>query len=262
MAGALENFDIALRTSTAAPDVLFPVLARAATDPSLAGPIARILDRPEDWRLPFLHYAITEAHAGPGVTGVLLHMRDRRLILDEHVDQSLIGELVVEQQYALARSVRDAFGPPAAAGLVADADFADARMQYPFGWELIQSGTSGASRTQVGGRPALQYQASPGGGGPAASQLLTLPPGDYRLTVTTATPANDPVSQPFWTLTCGGDLGPQLGLIDQPGVSGASAAKDFTVPEGCPGQFLTLSIRSSDEPDLTGAIRSVAIERR
>ena len=260
--GALENFDIALRTSTSAPDVLFPVLARAAADPSLDGPIARILDRPEDWRLAFLHYAITEAHAGPGVAAVVLRMRDRRLILGDHVDQSLVGELVSEQEFALARTVHDAFSPAAGAALIADPGFGDARMQYPFGWGLIQTGTSGADRTRVGGRPALEYRTDPGGGGQAATQLLTLPPGDYRLTVTTAAPAGDPVAQPFWTLTCANEGGAQLGLVDQPGAAGASAATGFTVPDGCTGQWLALTVRTSDEPNLTGSVRSVEISRR
>ncbi len=142
VAGALDDFDIALRTSTAAPEVLFPVLARAADDPALAAPIARVLDRPEDWRLVFLHYAITEAHAGPGVAAVLMRMHDRRAIIEGRVDEALIGELVSEQAFGLARQVRLAFGPPADSGLVADPRFADPRQPYPFGWNLVDGGTA------------------------------------------------------------------------------------------------------------------------
>ncbi len=259
VAGALDDFDIALRTSTAAPEVLFPVLARAAADPALAAPIARVLDRHQDWRLVFLHYAITEAHAGPGVAAVLLRMKDRRAILDGHVDDALIGELVSEQAFALARQVRLAFGPPAGNGLVADPHFADPRQPYPFGWNLVDGGTADAHRARLGGRPVLQYQSSPGGGGALATQLLTLAPGGYRLTVRTAQPAGDVLSQPFWTITCGGDSGRQIGLIDQPGTAGAAGTLDFTVPAGCPGQWLMLTLRSGDDPDLTGSIASVEV---
>lgn len=262
VAGALEDFDIALRTSMAAPDVLYPVLATASSDPGLAAPIAGILDRPEEWRVGFLHYAITEAHAARGVAAVMLRMRDRRFIMDEQIDQSLIGELLSEREFPLAGQVRDAFSPSRSPGLVADPRFADARLTYPFGWQLIQSGTSGVARVREQGRIALEYQVTPGGGGPAATQLLTLAPGDYRLTVTTARPASDAVSQPFWTVTCGDEGGGQLALLDQPGVAGASAGTDFTVPTGCTGQWLALSLRSSDDPNLTGAIREVAVSRR
>ena len=262
VAGALDNFDIALRTSISAPDVLFPVLARATSDPSLAAPIARLLDRPDEWRLAFLHYAITEAHAGPGVAGVLMHMRDRRMILAGRVDEALIGELASERAYGLARQVRMRFGPPLGPGLVADADFADPRQAYPFGWNVIGDGPAGAQRARVDGRPQLQYQASPGGGGQIATQLLTLAPGPYRLTVTTAAPASDPLSQPFWTLTCSGDAGLQLGVLDQPATKDAAGGLDFTVPQGCEGQWLVLILKSSDAPNLTGAIGSVEVSRR
>ena len=189
-------------------------------------------------------------------------MRDRRFITGKQIDQSLIGELVAEHEFPLARKARDAFGPPIGQDLVADARFADARMTYPFGWDLIQTGTSGAERIRDQGRAALEYQVSPGGGGQAATQLLTLAPGDYRLTVTTARPASDPVSQPFWTLTCGEEGGGQLALLDQPRVADASAAADFTVPVDCTGQWLALSLRSSDDPNLIGSIRQVAINHR
>ena len=262
VAGALDNFDIALRTSITAPDVLFPVLARATSDPSLAAPMARLLDRPEDWRLAFLHYAITEAHAGPGVAGVLMHMHDRRMILAGRVDEALIGELASEHAYGLARQVRVTFGPPLGPGLVADPDFADPRQAYPFGWNLIEDGAAGAQRARVDGRSQLQYQANPGGGGQVATQLLTLAPGPYRLAVTTAAPASDPLSQPFWTLTCSGDAGLQLGVLDQPATTGAAVGLDFTVPQGCEGQWLVLILKSSDAPNLTGAIGSVEVSRR
>jgi hypothetical protein len=261
VAGALDNFDIALRTSTAAPEVLFPVLAGASADPGLAQPIARMLDRPSDWREAFLHYAITEAHAGPGVMAVLLDMRDRRLILGKKIDEALVGELLTEKAFGLAREARDGFGPRAGPGMVADPRFAEGAQRYPFGWLMIQTGTSGAQRAQVGGQAALEYQASPGGGGPAATQLLTLEPGPYRLTAITAEPASDRVSQPFWTITCG-DAGGQLAILDQPGAAEASASADFSVPAGCTGQWLLLTLRSSDEPSLTGSIRSVEVTRR
>ena len=262
VAGALDDFDIALRTSTAAPEVLFPVLARAADDPALAGPIARVLDRPVDWRLVFLHYAITEAHAGPGVAAVLMRMHDRRAIIEGRVDEALIGELVSEKAFRLARKVRLAFGPPADSGPVSDPRFADPRQPYPFGWNLVDGGTAGAHRARVDGRPALEYQASPGGGGAVAVQLLTLPAGDYRLTVATAKPASDALSQPFWTLTCGGGAGRQIGLVDEPGSAGAAAALDFTVPQDCAGQWLVLSLRPSDEAELTGSVASVQVTPR
>ncbi|HYC66064.1 MAG TPA: hypothetical protein VEC14_15145, partial [Reyranellaceae bacterium] len=75
VAGALDNFDLALRTSSAAPDILFPVLAGATADPGLVRPIAGVLDRPTDWRAMFLGYAISEGGAAPAIADVVLAMR-------------------------------------------------------------------------------------------------------------------------------------------------------------------------------------------
>ena len=80
--------------------------------------------------------------------------------------------------------------------------------------------------------------------------------------MTTAAPASDPLSQPFWTLTCSGDAGLQLGVLDQPATKDAAGGLDFTVPQGCEGQWLVLILKSSDAPNLTGAIGSVEVSRR
>ena len=262
VAGALDNFDIALRTSTAAPDKLFPVLAQAASDPNLDAPIARLLDRPADWRHAFFQYAIVDAHQGPAMAAVTAKMRDRRFLIDKQIDQSLIGELVTERQFVLARAVAGVFAPETGRTLVADPRFDDPRRTYPFGWDLIQGEAAQVTRVRQNGRPALQYQVGPGGGGGAATQLLTLTPGDYRLTTTTALPVADRVSQPAWTLTCGEAGGAQIALLDQPATAGASGAADFTVPPGCSGQWLELVVRSSDDPELTGSIREVQVTPR
>lgn len=260
--GALEDFDIALRTSTAAPPILFPVLVRAASDPGLTAPIARLLDRRQDWRGMFLHYAVADAHAPPGVADVVLAMRDRRTVTEGHIDQMLVGELVSQRSFAEARRVYDAFhARPAHPTLVADPDFSRPAELFPFGWELVERGEAGATRSRADGRPALAYQSLPGGGGEVAVQLLMLPPGDYRLRARTAQPAADRLATPFWTLTCGQEGGPQIALLDQPSAKGAVAEGNVVVPADCPAQWLVLHLRGADGPN-AGAIATVSAEPR
>lgn len=256
--GALKDFDIALRTSAAAPPILFPVLTNAASDAALVRPIAGLLERPSDWRAMFLHYAVTERHAPPGVADVVLAVRDRAWMRAERTDQALIGELVARGAFAEARRVRNGFAA-ALTGLVADPTFSQASEAFPFGWDLVQSGEIEAVRGTVGGRPALTYQVLGGAGGVAATQLLTLPPGDYRLAVRTA--AGDPAT-PFWTLTCGEPGGPQIARFDQPAQVGAEGVADFTVPAGCAGQWLALHLRRPDEATPSGAVSQVSVRRR
>lgn len=262
VSGALEEFDIALRTSSEAPKVLFPVLAQATLDPTLAEPLAKILDRPEDWRVMFLHYAIADAHVGRGVSDVVLKMRDRQAITDAELDQTLIGELVSQGEFVRAREVHEAFHSAHSGDLVADSDFSHPAMGYPFGWTLVQKGELRAERSTVDGRPALAYQSLPGASGQVASQLLTLPPGDYRLTVGTASADSDGGSLPYWTLTCGDGANGQIALLDQPAAAGATAGANFTVPAVCTGQWLALHLRPSDLANRSGAIAPVSITRR
>jgi hypothetical protein len=254
--GALKDFDIALRTSSAAPPMLFPVLASAVSDPQLVGPIARLLDRPSDWRAMFLHHAVVERHAPPGVSSLVLQVRDRAALTRAGIDQTLIGELVGQAAFAEARRVHDAFHP-ALAAFVADPIFALPEQAYPFGWRLIESGELGATRGVVGGRPALTYQALSGAGGVVATQLLTLPAGGYRLTVRTA--AADRAPSPYWTLTCGEAGGAQILRLDQPGQADGVGVGAFTVPAGCAGQWLALHVRGADTPSQSGAVASVQV---
>lgn len=263
VAGALEDFDIALRTSANAPQLLFPALARATEDPALAAPIARVLDRPEDWRVMFLNYAITDGQAAPGVANVVMNMRDRRVITQNQIDQKLVAELVAEEAFADARRVHEVLHPAAARrGLVADPDFADPGMAFPFGWSLTERGDAGAVRAVADGRPVLAYRSLPGGSGVAATQLLTLPAGDYRLSLKTAIDASDREARPFWTLTCAQSGGGQIALVDQPAQAGGQAGADVAVPADCPAQWLALHLRESDSPDQQGAIASVMVAKR
>lgn len=256
VAGALEEFDIALRTSSAAQPILFPVLAQASEDPALAGPIAALLDRPQEWGLVFLNYAMTEGGAATGAADVVLRMKNRRPIADSGADETLVGRLVAEKDFARARRVHDAFHP-SGSDLVQDADFSD-DAGFPFGWTLIQEGDRGAQRSLVDGRPALAYQASASGSGQVASQLLTLAPGDYRLATTTAAADDDGAARAFWTLTCA--EGPQIALLDQP--ARGAAATDLNVPPDCDGQWLALNLRPGELPDHAGSVASVRVARR
>ena len=263
VAGALGNFDIALRTSNAAPDILFPVLAGATSDPTLVAPIARILDRPSDWRAMFLNFAIGEGGAAAGINRVVMEMRDRKAITDNQIDDRLVGQLVSEHAYRQARRVHEAFHPRSgSAALVSDPDFTNPELGFPFGWGLSESGSASAARDMVDGRAALTFQASPGGGGQVATQLLMLTSGPYRISTRTAAAA-DSSSPPFWTLTCGRPNGKQIALVDQPAEKGAVAYTDFTVPAGCDAQWLAFNLRPSESPEgQSGAVAAVTVMPR
>lgn len=259
--GALANFDIALRTSEVAPEILFPILAGATSDAALAGPIARLLDRPSDWRVMFLNHAIEEGGDPADIGRVILRMRDRGVIVDNQVDQKLIAALVASAEFGLARRVHDALHPTIPnRPLVADPDFSRPGQSFPFGWGLGQDGEAWAARDVVDGRPALIYQSTSSGEGPVATQLLLLPAGQYRISARSAGAATDPASPPFWSVTCAGPDGPQIALLDQPVRTGALTSADFTVRADCAAQWLALNLRPSERAGgQAGAVASVSV---
>ncbi len=260
--GALRDFDVALRTSMTAPNVLFPILAEATTDPELVVPIARMVDRPSDWRVMFLNHAVAHGNA-EGITAVVLRLRDRALVTGNGVDQALIARLVSERQFALAGQVRDTFRPVGGTHpLVADGRFADPAALFPFGWSLTGRGDAGSERSIVNGRTMLAWRAEPGREGQVAAQLLLLAPGSYRLS-TTAASTGDAEALPYWSLGCGEQGGGVLARLDVPVASGASGSANFTVPQGCAGQWLTLILRpGGGSGGRSGAVAGVAVTRR
>ena len=261
--GALGEFDLALRTSEAAPRILFPVLARATADPTLQTPLARMLDRPSDWRELFLDYAIRNPDTAATLTPILLRMHDRGFVKTKQIDRALIAALVKKNAFGAAQAVEAGFGPAAPTGtMVRDPQFAETQFHYPFGWHIAEGGGSWAVRDRARGRPALVYRGETGTAGQVAAQLLTLEPGTYRLTAASSVAPSDPQALPFWTVTCGGGHPVQVALVDQP-ADGSAAHSEFTVPAGCSGQWLALNLRSSDRADgVSGAIAGVSIAKR
>jgi hypothetical protein len=251
--GALHNFDIALRTSTDAPLILYPVLSKASADPGLTIPLARTLDRASDWRLMFLEWTLATNSNLDSIAKVVARMRDRAFVTGNSVDQHFIERLVTARQFEPALLLHRAFGRND--GLIADTNFADVSSRYPFGWGLVSGASLGADRVQG---PMLTYHAAVAQSGQVAAQLLGLAPGRYILATRSAAAVKGEV--PYWSITCGEAGGAKLATIGQPAAAGAEARATFRVPDGCLAQWLTLSIRpGSDEPE-SGAIAWVALE--
>ncbi|MDB5703913.1 MAG: hypothetical protein JWN66_1029 [Sphingomonas bacterium] len=260
VAGALDNFDIALRTSADAPPRLFPILAGAAGDPVLVPAIARVLDRQPQWGPEFVFFAIKQGHAAD-VANVVLGMRGRASLATDSLDQTLVGQLVAERRFDAARRVYTAFAGRGPTGSLADPRFDDPSARFPFGWTFTDGADMSAARGAGGGGSGLSYRAGPGSAGTVASQLLMLPAGPYRLTTATAEDAPGGGARPYWTVTCAEVGGSQLVLLDQPAAGNTAGAATLLVPKGCPAQWLALGLRASAEPGgQSGGIASVKIE--
>jgi hypothetical protein len=258
VADALKNFDIALRTNTDAQPILFPILARATADPTLTAILAALLDQPSNWRQMFFEWTFANERDARDVANVVARMKDKTFVTANGDDQRLIERLATARQFSQARSLYDAFQrSTAGGGAVADTHFRDPDARYPFGWGLVNNGSLGAERTLSGSSAALSYRAAPANSGQVAAQLLTLAPGRYVLETLTASRGTG--SAPYWSISCGKKAGAELVRLNQPMVAGSRAEAVFTVPAGCNGQWLTLTLRSADISPQSGSIASIAV---
>lgn len=259
VSGALRNFDIALRTSTDAQPVLFPVLAKASADPTLTDRLAAMLDRPSDWRLMFFEWVLANDSDVRPVAVVAAHMRDRDFILSNDIGQRLIERLVTARQFDAAMLLNRRFGRVTSG--VADPHFTDASARYPFGWGLVDSGSLGAHRAASGSASALIYSAAPANSGQVAAQLLALKPGRYALATMSAAPATG--AAPYWSVSCAESGGAVIATLDQRMTAGSRAATDFSVPAACAAQWLTLQVRPApDSSSQSGAVAWVTVAAR
>jgi hypothetical protein len=153
----------------------------------------------------------------------------------------LLNNLVQAGQYAKARDiwahVSRAQIPPGQT--LYDAAFSDRNAPPPFNWELLSSGVGLAERQQGGRLHVIFYGQQDG---ILARQLLLLAPGRYRMTMAASGgPGGSKALN--WSIRCDRQQSP-FSAISLTAV--ASAPWIFSVPVGCPAQWLELSGVSSD----------------
>jgi hypothetical protein len=240
VAASLANMDVALRTSSAAPAFVFPALARGLDDPALIGPIAKLVDRPSDWREAFLVYIADNAEP-VSAAALSFAVRDRGIFAKDELDRRIIVRLVAAGQYALARRLDTAFARGSGnAQRMADGRFGDPAARYPFGWGLTDKSELGASRETEDGHPVLAYHANLAESGQVAAQLLTLPPGNYQLE-TQSGRGEDGETPPLWTLSCA--AAPRLLATLALPAQHARSSAPLSIPRDCPAQWLALTVR-------------------
>ena len=153
----------------------------------------------------------------------------------------LLDATIAGGQYGAARSLWATVGglPNAAGELIHDPTFADARLPPPFNWDLAQTPAGLAERSHGSGLHVIFYGSQ---GGPLVRQLLLLAPGNYRLALRSAGEISDPQAL-SWSVRCDKSAIPLATLaMPRPG----AFELQFTVPPGCPAQWLQLDGRAED----------------
>ncbi len=251
----LRNYDVALRTSRNAPDLLFPILAGAISEGTIRRELLRVLAGDPAWGPSFINYA--SANADPRAAVSLFQAMARRgmPVTDEpraRLVAALIRRGLAPQAWAYYAATRPGVDPrrsrdPAFTG--------EAEIPTPFDWVPVDEGGVSASLQREGDGGVFDFAAPTTVGGPLLRQTQMLPPGDYRLAGRSTDIEQAQDALPYWLLACGD--GSELGRFDVPNSvqAGGRFAGRFTVPTGCPTQVLMLVARPVDKPGgLTGRI--------
>jgi hypothetical protein len=177
----------------------------------------------------------------------------QRLLIDGMVER---GQVAEAQRLWLRFSGADA---AAARGGIYDREFAGLPGPPPFNWEL-ETGSNGFAERTNGG---LEVQYDGREAARLASQLLLLPPGDYRLGFTAEGGATGENGRLAWTVSCHPG-GQPIVVAEIVGVdfNAKRINGTFTVPPSrCPGQWIRLVGQSAEFPEAQQVtIRQLRIE--
>lgn len=258
---ALRHYDIALRTSRGAPDLLYPVLGSAISDATIRTELAKTLAAKPDWSESFIGYA---ANNGDTVSAARLFQDLRRanVVIPDPARASVIGRLVAEENYAAAWSYYASVRPNADRRRSRDASFAaNLTAPSPFDWAPLGGDAGISTVIQSGSQDGIfDFSAPATVGGPLLQQLQLLPTGDYVIEGRTIDLDQAETARPYWVLIC--TNGRELGRVEVPNSSenGGVFRGRFTVNAGCPAQYLRLVARPSNAiGGLSGQIDEVQL---
>lgn len=261
-AGALLNYDIALRTVPTATNILFPVLVAATANAALIEPLAKRLALHPQWAEPFLEQAIKQSPAPVNVALLMKRAADLGAPASEGLETILITRLVAVQQYGLATSVfRRRFGSNDFS-LIRNGGFGEKSHQTTLEWILVDEESNWARiGSDEHGRARLDFGGISGRGGVVASQLLVLPPHRYRVSLTTGDRDGGASAHPTLQISCTNTAGAVLlnaQVQVRTGVNRQTWA--IEVPSsGCPAQTLQIGVEPDSASETSGWIDDVTI---
>lgn len=263
IAAALYGYDLTLRISNDASQILFPTLASAVNEPAVRSRLLKTLTGRPPWLDPFLSFA-AERGPYPLATRALFLAADEAGLKTSDAQWAALVTALLKGGYA-AEAWEYFVTRRAGAQRTAsrDDDFAALPLtRAPFDWQASNDPSLSAAimRSERGG--ALEFEVANGGAGVIATQWQVLLPGTYRLEAVTSGISQQPRSQPYFTLTC--SSGRDLGKIPV----AQSASEDdkttgtFLVPQGCAVQELSLVARPVDDMDgLAGKVHRISLRR-
>lgn len=250
--GALQAYDLALRTSRQASNLLYPNLATAIAEPKVRSALIRRVRQGAPWLPGFFQY-VSESGPNARATAQLFNEATAAGVpVAEPVRARLVDALVAQGFPAEGWGHYQSYQAHAEPGQSRDPGFEDAPEHASvFDWKLADGDGIYAEILPGQDGNLVDVTSVQGAGGVAMAQLQVLPPGRYLLHGSTAGGAEPRQAQPFWSLTCLD--GPVLGKVEIASSDERPMAfqGQVVVPQNCKTQRLELFIPPSN---LTGGL--------
>lgn len=264
--GALNHFDIALRSSYRSSSLLMPVLVAATEDARLLPDIAQLLSRRPWWSNGYQVSLVQTGKSLQNIAALFSDLHRRHVPITDEVSNALIVRLVEAGEYLLGWQAYAHANPGARANAIQNGNFENEDKPVPFEWHMTNEIDRAGERSPApNGGIALSFYASRNAGGDIARQLLVLRPGAYRVSGISWN-VQDGASRPFWSVACAGDSANIASVSLPPSTErGRGFSADFVVPssKGCEAQWLTLRVKPSDEiGNIEGEIDDITISPR
>lgn len=258
---ALRHYDIALRTKKNAPELLYPVLTSALTDPAIRAELVKTLGGHPNWGVGFINHA-ARSEADPAASAAFFRaLQAARVPVPDTAGVTLINRLLMAKLFDDAWAYYAAARPGSDRRQSRDPAFkTPLQARSAFDWVAVDSPGLSTAILPDSTNGLFDFAVSMGNGGTLLQQLQMLPPGDYIVeghSIGIEQPAR---SRPYWALRCQGEG--EIGRLELPNSSqaGGRFQGNISVPASCPVQMLALIARSSyDIGGVSGQIDRIQI---
>lgn len=258
--GALESYDIAIRTSRQAAPLLYPTLALALNEPLIRRRLVPLLGRGQEWAPDFINFASTMQRGDPRSVYRLLIEGAGKIPASRADHVAVINNLFYAGALVEARDLYRRTSGGSRQALLRDGS-----LEFPsdlasvFDWRILEEAIALPMR---GGGIELSIPPTPET--VLVQQALLLPPGRFRLASESTGIDAAPREAPFWRIECrDGKRLAALKLAPPMGSSGqgtVGAQTEFVVPPGCSVQTIQLVAAALERTEgVSGQVRSVGI---
>lgn len=263
IAGALQHYDLALRTNKGIQQTLFARLRPALANADIRRNLAPYLRRDALWMLDFIYGAAMDSSSTKAVaqiaveTGGLPATPSYRA-LEPEILTRLAGPN--GDVRLLAQFLRVVRGAPANQATNVAFSPSDVAARYgALGWAASSASGAGSEFVADGKRITLRAFALPDESGGVASRMVLLRPGRYRFSSVQTLAASGRGSSARWSLSCRHDATERVVWMSSPlGQGPTHVNTTLDVPSDCPIQTLRLNLTGpQNDGQLDVAVKAI-----